>query len=224
VQGANGETTRGKVTTDETRGVAPKVPWRSLAQPAPGFCHDAATDVQHPSALSGRDHTPATVATSGRHVLSREHSELVYRRRKLTFGEPSMSGPPPAIRHTALGAGVATVVLCLVAAGCGGSRPLRRALSEGDVTTIEAAMVDITSQCQSPAALVATPDTASLTRDVNALLRTYRIVQPDARLSIGALRTTPHRELEEARTDLQDGCAPQQARRLAAAIDKLPGP
>ncbi|HEY3943755.1 MAG TPA: hypothetical protein VGL78_00885 [Solirubrobacteraceae bacterium] len=87
------------------------------------------------------------------------------------------------------------------------------------MATIEAAMVDITNQCQSSAALVATADTASLTRDVNALLRTYRIVHADARLSIGALRTTPHRELEVAQTDLQDGCAPRQARRLAAATE-----
>jgi hypothetical protein len=87
------------------------------------------------------------------------------------------------------------------------------------VTTIEAAMVDITSQCQSSAAFVATADKASLRRDVNALLRTYRIVDPDARLTIGALRTTPQRELDVAQTDLQDGCAPQQARRLAAATE-----
>jgi hypothetical protein len=85
------------------------------------------------------------------------------------------------------------------------------------VATIEAAMVDITNQCQSSAAVVATADTASLRRDVNALLRTYRIVQPDASLSIGALRTTPRRELEVAQVDLRYGCAPQQARRLAAA-------
>ena len=130
-----------------------------------------------------------------------------------------MSGPPPRILHRALGAGLATVVLSLAAAGCGGSRPVRSALTQRDVATIEAAMVDITSQCQSSAALVATPDTASLRRDVNALLRTYRIVHPDARLSIGALRTTPHRELEVAQIDLHDGCAPQQARRLAAATE-----
>jgi hypothetical protein len=130
-----------------------------------------------------------------------------------------MSGPPPRILHRALGAGLATVVLCLVAAGCGGSRPVRGALTQRDVSTIEAAMVDITSQCQSSAALVATADTASLRRDVNALLRTYRIVRPDARLSIGALHTTLRRELGVAQTDLQDGCAPQQARRLAAATE-----
>jgi hypothetical protein len=128
-----------------------------------------------------------------------------------------MSRPPPRTFHRALGAGLATVVLCLVAAGCGGSRPVPRALTQRDVSTIEAAMVDITSQCQSSAALVATADTASLTRDVNALLRTYRSVRPDARLSIGTLHTTLRRELGVAQTDLQDGCAPQQARRLAAA-------
>jgi hypothetical protein len=128
-----------------------------------------------------------------------------------------MSGRPPRILHRALGAGLATVVLCLVAAGCSGSRPVRGALTQGDVSTIEAAMVDITSQCQSSAALVATADTASLRRDVDALLRTYRMVAPDARLSIGALHTTLRRELGVAQTDLQDGCAPQQARRLAAA-------
>ena len=89
-------------------------------------------------------------------------------------------------------------------------------LTQRDVDTFEAAMVDITNQCQSSGALVATVDSGSLRRDVTALLRTYRLVHPDARLSIGALRTTPRRELEVAQTDLQDGCAPQQARRLAA--------
>lgn len=131
-----------------------------------------------------------------------------------------MSGLSPRVLHTALGAGLATVVLGLVAAGCGGSRPVRRAPTQRDVATIEAAMVDITNQCQSSADFAAAANTASLRRDVNALLRTYRIVHPDARLSIGALRTTPHRELEIAQTDLQDGCAPQQARRLAAASEK----
>ena len=67
--------------------------------------------------------------------------------------------------------------------------------------------------------LLANGNAASLTRDVNALLRSYRIVHPDARLSTGALRTTPHRELEVAQTDLQDGCAPHQARRLAVATE-----
>ena len=127
-----------------------------------------------------------------------------------------MSGPPPRILHRALGAGLATVVLCLVAAGCGGSRPVRIALTQRDVSTIEAAMVDITSQCQSSAALVATPDAASLRRDVNALLGTYRTVRPDASLSMGDLHTTLRRELGVAQADLQD-CAPEQARRLAAA-------
>jgi hypothetical protein len=86
------------------------------------------------------------------------------------------------------------------------------------VSTIEAAMADITSQCQSSAALAATADTASLGRDVNALVSTYRSVRPDARLSIGALHTTLRRELGVAQADLQD-CAPQQARRLAAATE-----
>jgi hypothetical protein len=133
--------------------------------------------------------------------------------------EPPMSGPVPRILHRALGTGLATVVLCLAAAGCGGSRHVRRAPTQRDVATIEAAMVDITNQCQSSAASVPAANTASLRGDVNALLRTYRIVLPDARLSIGALRTTPHRELKVAQTDLQDGCAPQQARRLAAATE-----
>lgn len=131
-----------------------------------------------------------------------------------------MSGPPPRILHRgALGAGLATVVLCLAAAGCAGSRPVRRAPTQRDVAAIEAAMVDITNQCQSSAAFVATADTASLRRDVNALLHTYGIVHPDARLSIGALHTTPRRELEVAQTDLHDGCAPEQGRRLAAATE-----
>lgn len=130
-----------------------------------------------------------------------------------------MSGPPPRIRHSALGAGLATVVFCLAAAGCGGSRPVRGGLTQRDVSTIEVAMVDITSQCQPEVAGIDV-NAASLRRDVDALLRTYRIVRPDARLSFGILHTTVHHELEVAQTDLQEtGCAPQQARRLAVATE-----
>ena len=80
-------------------------------------------------------------------------------------------------------------------------------------------MVDITTQCQpTVAGIVANP--ASLRRDVDALLRTYRIVRLDATLSFGDLHTTLHRELEVAQTDLREtGCAPQQARRLAVATE-----
>lgn len=133
-----------------------------------------------------------------------------------------MSGPPPRILHRALGAGLATIVLCLVAAGCGGSPPVRRALTQDDWSTIETAMVDITSQCQSSRVLVPAPDTASLRRDVNALLRTYRIVAPDASLTMGYLHTTLRRELGVAEIDLQDCGAPQLARRLAAAAHHAP--
>jgi hypothetical protein len=87
------------------------------------------------------------------------------------------------------------------------------------LATIEAAMADITSQCQSSAAVVPTADRAALRRDVDALLRTYRIVRPDAKLSIGGLRTTPRRELKVAEADLRAGCAPRQARRLAATTE-----
>lgn len=130
-----------------------------------------------------------------------------------------MSGPPHRILHRALGAGLATVVLCLVAAGCGGSPPVPRALTQDDVSAIETAMVDITSQCQSSRVMVPTADTAVLRRDVNALLRTYRIAGPDASLTMGYLHTTLRSELGVAETDLQACGAPQQARRLAAATE-----
>jgi hypothetical protein len=87
------------------------------------------------------------------------------------------------------------------------------------VSTIEVAMVDITSRCQ-PIVAGSVANAASLRRDVDALLRTYRIVRPRARLAFGDLHTTLNHELEVARTDLQQtGCAPQQARRLAAATE-----
>jgi hypothetical protein len=87
------------------------------------------------------------------------------------------------------------------------------------VSTIEAAMVDITSQCQ-PLVAGIVANAASLRRDVDALLRTSRIVRPDARLSFGVLHPTLHHELRVAQIDLQEtGCAPQQARRLAVATE-----
>jgi hypothetical protein len=46
------------------------------------------------------------------------------------------------------------------------------------------------------------------------------MVRPDASLSFGMLHTTVHHELEVAQSDLREtGCAPRQARRLAAATE-----
>lgn len=80
-------------------------------------------------------------------------------------------------------------------------------------------MSDIVYQCQSVAAgLAASADPGAIKRDVDALLTTYRRVRPGARITIGALHTTPRRELMLARDNLQqDGCATEQARRVGAA-------
>ena len=50
-------------------------------------------------------------------------------------------------------------------------------------------MADITSQCQSSAAVVATPDIASLTRDVNGLLGIYRRRMPMATNQVDQVRS-----------------------------------
>jgi hypothetical protein len=68
---------------------------------------------------------------------------------------------------------------------------------------------------------VAGVDGASIRKDVDALLRVSRRVQPDARFSVGALHTTLHSELALAQANLEgQGCGPGQARRLAGAVDE----
>jgi hypothetical protein len=52
-------------------------------------------------------------------------------------------------------------------------------------------MLDVTSQCHPEVAGIIA-NAPSLRRDVDALLRTYRVVRPDARRSFGILHTTVH--------------------------------
>jgi hypothetical protein len=85
---------------------------------------------------------------------------------------------------------------------------------------IAGAMSDIVLQCQSvQAGLTESVDATAIGHDVDALLRVYRHVRADAQLTIGQLHTTPRRELELARANLQGGgCSPHAAKRLASAL------
>lgn len=85
-------------------------------------------------------------------------------------------------------------------------------------------MSDILYQCQSVAAgFVASADAVSVRRDVEVLVAAYHRVRPDAPFVVrGAsgieVRTTLRRQIALAAANLQNGgCAPAQARRLAAA-------
>ena len=128
----------------------------------------------------------------------------------------------PRFRTRAAAAAVA-VACSLTATACGGSSsaPPKRPPTDADVVAIGKAMSDIVLQCQSmQAGLTESVDASSIRRDVDALVRVYRGVQPDAKLTIGRLRTTPRRELELARANLQGGgCSPAAARRLASALN-----
>jgi hypothetical protein len=113
-----------------------------------------------------------------------------------------------------------TVGLGLAGCGSGSPTPPKRPPTQRDVATVAGAMSDIVLQCQSvQAGLVAAADPRAVRRDVNALLGVYRRVRPDAGLTIGPLHTTPRRELELARANLQGGnCSAAAAKRLAAAL------
>lgn len=131
------------------------------------------------------------------------------------FAQAWWPSPRRRLRCVVLGC-----VISVALASCGGdSVPPRRKPSPRDVSTIAAALSDIVYQCQSVAAgLVSGTDSAGLHRDVDALLATYRRVRPNAPITIGALQTTPRRELTLAGENLQQsGCATVQARRVAAA-------
>lgn len=110
----------------------------------------------------------------------------------------------------------------MIAAGCGGTP--RRAPTQQDAVTIGAAVSDIVTQCQSVAAgFIAGPDTSALGRDVDALLRADRRVQPDARFVLGSsagvtLATTLHKELSVAEENLAAGCSRRQAKRLQGTL------
>jgi hypothetical protein len=114
-------------------------------------------------------------------------------------------------------------LLCVLVGGCGSAT--KRAPTQRDISAISAAMSDIVYQCQAVAAgYVASADTGSLRRDVDALLASYRNVRPDARFVLGGgsevtVHTTLRQELAVAAGNLEDaGCFPAQARRIAAAV------
>lgn len=114
-------------------------------------------------------------------------------------------------------------LVCLLGGGCGTAA--RNPPTARDVNTIDAAVSDIVFQCQSVAAgYVASADNGPLRRDVDALLGGYRRLRPDAPFVVGAstgvtLKTTLRNELSLAERNLRNaGCAPAQARRVAAAI------
>jgi hypothetical protein len=116
---------------------------------------------------------------------------------------------------------VAVAAACLAATACGGGSPARpkRAPSSGDVNAIARAMSDIVLQSMQ-AGLTEGVDARTIRRDVDALVGVYRRVRPDAKVTIGPLHTTPRRELELARANLQGGgCSTAAARRLASALD-----
>jgi hypothetical protein len=95
------------------------------------------------------------------------------------------------------------------------------------VGAIAAAVSDIVTQCQSVAAgFIAGPDDTSLRRDVDALVRTYGRVRPDARFVLGSssgvtLATTARKELSLAEQNLAvAGCAPRQETRVLGALGR----
>ena len=114
---------------------------------------------------------------------------------------------------------------CVIAVGCGGAS--KRAPTQRDVGAIAAAVSDIVTQCQSVAAgFIAGPDDTSLRRDVDALVRTYGRVRPDARFVLGSssgvtLATTARKELSLAEQNLAvAGCAPRQETRVLGALGR----
>ncbi len=111
---------------------------------------------------------------------------------------------------------MALVLLAVTA--CGGAD--KRAPTREDVATIAGSLSDIVYQCQSVAAgFVAGVDSASITKDVDALLQVAHAVRPDAMFAVGALHTTLRKELGLARANLTGGgCAAAQARRLSGAL------
>ena len=112
--------------------------------------------------------------------------------------------------------------LCVVATGCGGSS--KQAPTQQDAETIGTSVSDIIYQCQSVAAgYVASPDDATLARDVGALLKSDRRVRPDASFAIKAasgpsLTTTLRRELALAEANLTPSCSRGEARRLRSGV------
>jgi hypothetical protein len=122
------------------------------------------------------------------------------------------------VRTTAVG----IIAACTIASGCGGGSSERQP-GERDVAVIAASVSDLVYQCQSAAAgFTAGPDREALRRDVDRLVDVAARVQADARFraSSRASETTTFREqVAVAVRSLRAKCSPQQAERLAGAVD-----
>jgi hypothetical protein len=114
----------------------------------------------------------------------------------------------------------ATVVLFTA---CGGSS--KKEPSPEDADLVAAAVGDIVYQCgQYTAGQVSAPDASALEADVDALLDASERLEPDASFELGAQiglpQTTSLREqVELGARVLDEGCVPEQAERLAGALD-----
>lgn len=90
---------------------------------------------------------------------------------------------------------------------------------------VAAAVGDIVYQCgQYTAGQVSAPDASALEADVDALLDASERLEPDATFEVGAQiglpQTTSLREqVELGARVLGEGCVPEQAERLAGALD-----
>ena len=108
-------------------------------------------------------------------------------------------------------------------AACGGGS--KKEPTPEDAELVAAAVGDIVYQCgQYTAGQVSAPDASALEADVDALLDASERLEPDASFEVGAQiglpQTTSLREqVELGARVLGEGCVPEQAERLAGALD-----
>jgi hypothetical protein len=117
---------------------------------------------------------------------------------------------------------VVVIAACAIATGCGGGAS-KREPGERDVAVIAASVSDVVYQCQAAAAgFIAGPDRKTLTRDVDRLVDVSGRVEADSRFRISARAsgtTTLREQVAVAVRSLRAECSPQQAARLADAVD-----
>jgi hypothetical protein len=104
--------------------------------------------------------------------------------------------------------------------GCGGGSS-KRTPTARDIALIGAAVSDVVYQCQAAAAgFIAGPDRAAVTRDVDRLVAVVADVELDAtfRFRRRAQQTTLRAQAQQAVRSLRSDCAPDQAKRLDAAL------
>jgi hypothetical protein len=91
------------------------------------------------------------------------------------------------------------------------------------VAVIAASVSDVVYQCQAAAAgFIAGPDRGALRRDVDRLVDLAGRVQADAKYRLSARAsgpTTLREQVAVAVRSLRAECSPQQAERLAGAVD-----